>query len=496
MVSFYGDYNLTETVNIPFNTFSSDDPSASVTVTNLVAGDVFVHKDGVEGTPTGITVSLNVGTVNGNHLAILDLSDTNDADFYAVGARYQVRMEGVTIDGATVNAWIGAFSIGCTLRPTTVGRTLDVAATGEAGLDFNNIKDAAGARTLTNITIPTVTTLTTKTGFSLADGSVHNATFANDVGSTEWAENPIALAVTKALDAGDVATGAGLDAVVAHGNEEWATAAVWTADEIWTHGTRTLTAFAFTPSLHSDYDAAKTAAQAGDAMALTSGERTTLAAAIEAAIINELDGTAVMQAIADLIADDMTTTDLTVAAIAAATRNAILDRVLAGNHDDAGSVGKVLQDVAGYVDCLPAAWVVPPSVAQLNARTLPTADYFDASEDTVTTDADSRTASKAAGFATSVELADGTVEVGTMQDGALGADAIADIFSTTAIVEAYAAKGAAATLAQLLYEILQNLKEMSISGTTKTVKKLDGSTTAATYTLDDADEPTSITRTT
>ena len=135
---FYGDYDLTETVNIPFNTFSSDDPSASVTVTDLAAGDVFVHKDGVEGTPTGITVSLNVGTVNGNHLAILNLADTNDENFYAPGSRYQVRVEGVTIDGATINAWIGAFSIGCTLRPTTAGRTLDVNATGEAGLDLDN----------------------------------------------------------------------------------------------------------------------------------------------------------------------------------------------------------------------------------------------------------------------------------------------------------------------------------------------------------------------
>lgn len=78
---------------------------------------------------------------------------------------------------------------------------------------------------------------------------------------------------------------------------------------------------------------------------LTSGERTTLAAAIEAAIINELDGTAVMQAIADLIASDMTTTDLTVAAIASACRDAILNRVLSGNHDTSGTTGKVLQDI-------------------------------------------------------------------------------------------------------------------------------------------------------
>jgi hypothetical protein len=82
---------------------------------------------------------------------------------------------------------------------------------------------------------------------------------------------------------------------------------------------------------------------------LTSGERTTLAAALEAAIINELDGTAVMQAIADLIASDMTTTDLTVAAIATAVRDAILNRVLSGNHDTAGSTGKVLQDITSNV---------------------------------------------------------------------------------------------------------------------------------------------------
>ncbi len=90
---------------------------------------------------------------------------------------------------------------------------------------------------------------------------------------------------------------------------------------------------------------AENVASTGDAMTLTAGERTSLAAALEAAVINELDGTAVMQAIADLIASDMTTGDLSVQAIAAATRDLILDRVLAGNHDTAGTVGKQLQDL-------------------------------------------------------------------------------------------------------------------------------------------------------
>lgn len=126
-------------------------------------------------------------------------------------------------------------------------------------------------------------------------------------------------------------------------------------------------------TLTAAYDAAKTAAQAGNAMALTSGERTTLAAAIEAAIINELDGAAVMQAIADLIASDMTTTDLTVAAIASACRDAILDRVLNGNHDTAGTPGKLLQnaDVATSTRLATAGYTAPDnaSITAIKAKT-------------------------------------------------------------------------------------------------------------------------------
>lgn len=67
---------------------------------------------------------------------------------------------------------------------------------------------------------------------------------------------------------------------------------------------------------------------------------------------------------------------------------------------------------------------------------------------------------------------------------------------TTALTESYAADGVAPTPAQILFLISQHLSESSISGTTKTVKKLDGTTTAATFTLDDATTPTSITRAT
>src|SRR5690606_6116734 len=64
---------------------------------------------------------------------------------------------------------------------------------------------------------------------------------------------------------------------------------------------------------------------------------------------------------------------------------------------------------------------------------------------------------------------------------------------TTALTEGYRATGQTGSVRDLLYEILAHLGEFAISGTTKTTKKLDGSTTAKTYTLDDADSPTSIT---
>lgn len=64
---------------------------------------------------------------------------------------------------------------------------------------------------------------------------------------------------------------------------------------------------------------------------------------------------------------------------------------------------------------------------------------------------------------------------------------------TTAMTESYAADGAAPTLAQMQFMLWSFWSEVGISGVTKTTKKLDGST-AMTFTLDSATQPTSITR--
>lgn len=65
---------------------------------------------------------------------------------------------------------------------------------------------------------------------------------------------------------------------------------------------------------------------------------------------------------------------------------------------------------------------------------------------------------------------------------------------TTAMTESYAALHAAPTPVQILYEMRSLLAENSVATTTVTTKKIDGATTAETFTLDSATAPTSITR--
>ena len=110
MISYYGDFAEDDTVLIPFNTFTSDDPSASSTITNLADADIKVHKDGslTQIVTDGATVIINFDSITGNHLITIDTSVHAD---YSTGSEYAVRVEGTTVDGAVINAWVGAFSI-------------------------------------------------------------------------------------------------------------------------------------------------------------------------------------------------------------------------------------------------------------------------------------------------------------------------------------------------------------------------------------------------
>lgn len=230
-VPYYGDFAEDDTVLIPFNTFTSDDPSASVTISDLADADIKVHKDGgtTEIATDGATVAIDYDSRTGAHLITIDTSAHSD---YATGSEYAVLIEGTTVDGATITAWVGAFSIERAGGVLAVAKLIQTAViTNAAGTDVAADIIAVKAETAdiltdTGTTIPgTITTaqndLDTITGTAgvliatdaqdlsgsldvntktFTAGSLANATFNADVGSTAHGTNIIALACRKILE--------------------------------------------------------------------------------------------------------------------------------------------------------------------------------------------------------------------------------------------------------------------------------------------------------
>jgi hypothetical protein len=113
-MNYMGDFNPGQVVMIYFNTFTSDDPSASATMTNFINTDVHIHKDDSltqRNNAAGITVDVDVDGITGTHFIKIDTADNTVADFYSAGHDYFVRIEGTTVDAATINAVVGSFSI-------------------------------------------------------------------------------------------------------------------------------------------------------------------------------------------------------------------------------------------------------------------------------------------------------------------------------------------------------------------------------------------------
>lgn len=111
MAPYFGDYPEDHAeIRIPFNTFDSNDPSASVTITDLADADIEVHADG-DVTPIatdGASVIIDFAGETGSHMILIDSSV--DAA-YTTATEYAVKIVGTTVDGATINAWVGTFSI-------------------------------------------------------------------------------------------------------------------------------------------------------------------------------------------------------------------------------------------------------------------------------------------------------------------------------------------------------------------------------------------------
>jgi len=189
------------------------------------------------------------------------------------------------------------------LEPTTAGRKLDVSAGGEAGLDWANVGSPTTTNNLSGTTVKAVTDDVgiTQAGADKSWSTTNRSltTFGTLIADI-WANvsrtlsDKTGFALTSAYDAAKTAGDAtAANQTTINNNILALPAAVWAAGgrtltsfgtlvsdvaaAVWAYGSRVLTAFGFSVavsdktgfSLDSSYDPAKTAAQAGDAMALT-----------------------------------------------------------------------------------------------------------------------------------------------------------------------------------------------------------------------------------
>jgi hypothetical protein len=105
-----GDFAAGATVHLPWDTSSSDGSS----ITRATDGTIRVYKDNSvaqRASSAGITDSEDFDGLVGVHWLTIDLADNTDAGFYATGHNYSVVLVGAVVDGRTVNAVLGVFSI-------------------------------------------------------------------------------------------------------------------------------------------------------------------------------------------------------------------------------------------------------------------------------------------------------------------------------------------------------------------------------------------------
>lgn len=413
MSAYVGDFRTGKTIRKMWNT----NAIAGESITRATDGTISVYKDGgTTQSTTGVTDTENFDGLTGVHLVAVDTSA--DGTFYSAGSDFEVVLSAATIDGKTINATLFSFSLEnrSALMPTTAGRTLDVSAGGEAGIDWANVGSPTTTVGLSGTTVKTATDVETDTA---------------DIQS----RLPAALGANGNIKA-DVRDYNGTAGTFASGRPEVNT--THAAGTAWGSGAITAASIA-----DGAIDAATFAASALDGVWSVSARTLTAGTNIQLPSNGLANVTAWTVALTGNITGNLS-----------------------------GSVGSVTGLTASNLDA-----TISSRASQTSVDTID--DFLDTEVLAIKAKTDTIPASPAA--------AGDAMTLTSAYDFAKG---------TVAVTESYNADGSAPTPVQALMMIMQMLTEKSVASTTLTVKKLDGSTSAATFTLDDDTAPTSITRAT
>lgn len=156
----------------------------------------------------GVTVTTDFNSMTGlNHL---QMTVTTSATGIVAGSSYQLVIATGSVSGVSMKGYVvGEFSIltRSPLRPTTTGRTIDISATGEAGVDWANVGSPTTTLALTGTTIAVTQKVdvdTIKTNPVVNGGTITFPTTATLASTT----NITAGTVTTATNVTTVSSGA------------------------------------------------------------------------------------------------------------------------------------------------------------------------------------------------------------------------------------------------------------------------------------------------
>jgi hypothetical protein len=195
-MSYLGDFRLGDTFDTAFCTVQAT--GAPTTLSGSPVISAYVGNSTTELT-AGITLSVDFDARTGlNHVRVVATSGNG----YATASNYQLVITTGTVNSiSAVGYVIGEFSIEnrSALMPTVEGRTLGVAATGQAGIDWANVAGQGTTVSLTSTTVAVVTGVATVTNLT-------NAASAGDLTST-MKTSVATAALTTAMTESYVANG-------------------------------------------------------------------------------------------------------------------------------------------------------------------------------------------------------------------------------------------------------------------------------------------------
>lgn len=172
-MSYIGDFTLGKTFDTKFTTVSTTGVPTTLAGTPVISA---YPDNSLTELTAGITLTVDFDARTGLHNVRVVATGANG---YLTATNYQLVITTGTVGGTSVVGYVvGEFSIEArsAIRPTTADRTLDVSATGEAGLDWANIGTPTTAQNLsaTNIDVDQVVA-----SVSGAVGSVTGLTASN-----------------------------------------------------------------------------------------------------------------------------------------------------------------------------------------------------------------------------------------------------------------------------------------------------------------------------